>query len=532
MSAKANKLAAARDARRKGEQFNAFADSMRTQFESHLDNIKAYYNQNLLSSHNRQSRWSQPMPAERDMSRFDREKAMTMARQMVDENPLAAGIVLNATDQVVSTGFNLRMCVPKNKAWNEEVEGRYNAQKDSFDIRGMRSKGEFDRCKYARRYIDGDIIVKRETIVKAPTQNGRKVKIDPATDWQFRLNLIEAEQLRKYKFDWLDQGIVWSDDGCKRPIGFWTSRVPENQIDYKTIFEEGQAIRAEDACLYAHLQGERVNQMRGVSVFIQSFNLMQDVFEIVKAVVQKSKNEAFIALAFMMEPGVDGKLFGGLEEVKPGADGKKRKSVPLTPGLNLNLKPGEKVDMLGMKTPNSEFIPFIRFLLRILGMPFGLPLELMLMDVSETNFSGGRMLVELARQRHRVEQQGLCRVNDRELRWWFENELQHHGLKLPKGITTIDAAIAHQWDCPRLPYYDPKKELDVKIEAMAHHIESPQDVIREMTGKDPDEVLAKIIEWAAQLKAAKLPEIYGQVSTTIKTGESSTGQLIPGTSGK
>ena len=130
-----------------------------------------------------------------------------------------------------------------------------------------------------------------------------------------------------------------------------------------------------------------------------------------------------------------------------------------------------------------------------------------------------------------MEQKGLCRVNDRELRWWFENELAHHGLKLPPKLTA-DTALLHQWDCPRLPYYDPKKELDVKIEAMAHHIESPQDVIREMTGKDPDEVLAKIIEWAGMLKAAHLPEIYGQVSTTIKTAESATGQLIPGTSGK
>jgi capsid protein len=525
MTARSNKLAAARDAKRKTEKFNAFADDMRSQFEKHLDGIKAYYNENLYSGPNRQSRWNQPMPAERDMPRFDREQAMTQARQMVDTNPLAAGIVLNATDQVVSTGFNLRMCVPKNKAWNEDVEGRYNAQKDNFDIRGMRSKGELDRCKYARRYIDGDIIVKRESIVG---KKGTK----PDLDWQFKLNLIEAEMLRKEKFDWLDQGIVWSDDGCKRPVGFWVGDVPKDQIDYATIFKSGNFVKSEDACLYAHLQGERVNQMRGVSVFIQSFNLMQDVFEIIKAVVQKSKNEAFIALAFMMDGGVDGKIFGSLEDVKTGADGKTRRNVPLTPGLNLHLKPGEKVDMLGMKTPNSEFIPFIRFLLRILGMPFGLPLELMLMDVSETNFSGGRMLVELARQRHRVEQKGLCRVNDRELRWWFENEVQHHGLKLPKGITTNDAALIHQWDCPRLPYYDPKKELDVKIEAMAHHIESPQDVIREMTGKDPDEVLAKIIEWAGMLKAAQLPEIYGQVSTTIKTGESATGQLIPGTSGK
>jgi len=127
---------------------------------------------------------------------------------------------------------------------------------------------------------------------------------------------------------------------------------------------------------------ERIDSLRGTPALLVNVSALQDICEIMENVVQKIKNEAFVALAFSMEAAYDGSLFGGVgEENKTDSDGVKRKHVKMVPGMNLNLSPNEKVDLIGMKSPNSELMPFLRFCLRITGAAFGWPLEMFLLDI-------------------------------------------------------------------------------------------------------------------------------------------------------
>ena len=66
---------------------------------------KQVTNPNILPSRNRASFVTVTGVAERDMTRWDRETAMAQARLLAESNPFIKGIVLQKTDNEVSTGL-------------------------------------------------------------------------------------------------------------------------------------------------------------------------------------------------------------------------------------------------------------------------------------------------------------------------------------------------------------------------------------------------------------------------------------------
>ena len=470
-----------------------------------IKGFKAFKNDNLKSTRKRPTGSTVPSTPERDMTQMDRREAMAKARQRVEESPIVSGIIQRLADNVVGTGFRLIMTTG-NEEFDKTVQDRWNMAKDHLDIRGIRTWGGLCQMWYARRKIDGDVGV---NMVDGGEFDGMMKSF---------LQTMEGDRIYKDLTDSKDTGIDFNAAG--RPLRYYIG--PRQQIgDPFPAQQDIKAVKsfpARNFILYASYLGHRAERARGVSELLENMNTITDLEQIMDAVLQKVKNESFMGLKFQIAPGPDGSIFGQAESTKNSEDGKRRRHVKLVPGLNVTADKGEEVDVIESKSPNGQFMPFIRFLLRYMGTRWGLPLELMLCDFSDTNYSGGRALIQCAKKRFQVEQHELGAVCSRIFQWWLAREIKHNGLKVPDGVTT---AWSHQWGYPGWPYLDPSKEIKAYAEAIANGLTSRQAVLAEVGDMNIEDVAAQLGKEEKLFEEAGATITIGQPgASTAKTTES------------
>lgn len=435
-----------------------------------------HVNKNLVDTRQRNRGWTTAGEPDRDMSSADREKARAKARQKVEESDFVAGIVMSLVDNQVGSGFRLSMRT-KDRNYNRNTEGRWALAKDKLDIRGIRRFGRLQRTWQFRKIIDGDVGI--HNLEGGMNEDG--------TVRSF-VQTIEADRISKGIDDVDGEGIQFDKFG--RPKFYFVSPRKNSTNDKNGTPKKAKRFPADKFSLYAHFPHERVERKRGVSMLLQNLNRFEDLEELINATTQKAKNEAFISLIFKMESAPDGTLFGPeIEETREAEDGKRRRHVKMVPGMNINPQVGEDVEILEGKTPHSEFTPFIRFLLRLSGMPLGLPLEVMLLDFSDTNFSGARGLMELAKKRFRVEQAELAHESSKVFTFWLAREIKHNGLKVPKAVEKAGEAWKHRWGTPGWPYLDPVKEVSAQGMQLDRAFRTLDDILSDTSDFDVEDIL-------------------------------------------
>jgi len=454
--------------------------------------FKWFTNRNLMPSRKRAIGSTTPAPAERDLPIGDFWRMIAMARQKCEESAIIAGMIKRLADNIVGSGYDLQMTTPDTK-WNQEVESLWHTERDKLDIRSIRSWGRLQRAWWMRSRVDGDVGILLADGGKA--QDGRVLS---------RVQTIEADRI------WKDRsgqhyGIDFNETTAQ-PETFWIAPSSYGTGDLSAT-KTSTAIGWRDFVWFPHMPDERMERKRGVSILLQNLALIEDVEEIIENMVQKVKNESFIGLKFKMDRAPDGSMFGAsLEETKTSEDGVKRKHMKMVPGMNIHMDPGEDAEVLESKTPHQQFEPFLRMLLRLVGSPAGLPLEMLLLDFSETNFSGGRGLMELAKKGFKIEQDELARPSSRVFQWWLSREIKHNGLKPPASVGNY---WVHRWGHPGWPYLDPVKEVDANERAIGLGIKSRQQALDEMGGGEIEDVIAQLAKENEMMKAVGL-------STSIK----------------
>lgn len=465
------------------EKAKAKRDLARVQVETAQLNVayKQYTNPNLAQSNKRGRGWTTPGIAERDLNRWDREQAMAQARELAETRSLVSGMVQTCVDNVIGPEYRLKMTTA-DVAFNKQVEELWRTEKDNLDIRGLRSWGKLQRCWQYRKIIDGDVGVQKY--------------IDDRDSSAFRVITIEADRIRYKKADYLDQGIEFDEYG--RHKRYFIGRRPINQIDQAALLEDGTPVSADDMVLYAHYPNERSERLRGTSMLLPCFNELRDIDEIMGAITQKIKNAAFIGIKFRMDAGPTGAIFGGLESTVTGEDGKKRTTVPMVAGTNLNLGPGEDATILESTVPNSELVPFLKFRLRHVGAVLGMPLEFMLFEF-DGSYSSARAVMEMAKRRFLCEQQSAAYLASNIFTGWLEHQITLGTIVVPDAITD---PFRHRWGRPGWPYINPQQEVGAQEMQIANGLKSRAAILQETTGGDIDDIIAELGHESAAMVSA------------------------------
>jgi capsid protein len=477
--------------------------------KSELGRVKNYVNKNVRGGPDRQRGWTIIGPPERDFQTFDRRSIIAQARQKLEESPLVYGMIQTDMDNTIGSGFRLEMRTT-NKQFNETVERLWAAEKDCLDVRGERSWCQLQRLWDTRRYIDGDVAL----LLDAGEKKGPDGRVPSY------VQTIEADRIYKNIADAYDSGRDFDDFG--RCVKYYfgprqKALKPQTQIAPPDPYDADRVI-----FYINHGAVNRVERERGMSAFVTLPNIVTDLEEILEAMLCKVKNEAFAALKFKtIQTAPDGPWATDQEQTKDTGDGSTRRFVKMVRGTNFDLDPNEDVELVGMASPNSDFIPFVRFLIRIFGLPLGMPLEMILMDPSETNYSGLRSLLEFAKKRFRVAQNEAAMIASKVFCWWLQRQIELNGLKVPADIKGMHHL--HSWILPSWPYLDPYKEAAAQDLMLKNGTLTPQDIIENNTEMSFEAHIAKLEQakneyerigfkpaWVTDVVRFK-PDEYGQL---------------------
>lgn len=407
---------------------------------------------------------------------YQRENMMFRARELERDNGLADGLLTRSVENVVGIGIRPQART-KDKAWNKAAEARFAKWAKECDVRGFDSFYALQALTFRSYLRDGDVgtlflsdgrlqSVEADQIADPPGMTGNARFIDG----------VETDIAgRPIRYHVVDERDVMYGKG-----------VPDRRSIVKRI-----EIPAEDMLFLS--RRKRLNQTRGEPIFAQGAWLFDQIDGNVEAVTIAARIAACFGLVVKR-----GAPYSGLPTTT-GADGKSYRDWAIEPGMVKEIEATDSLEQINPHQPTQNFSEFIALMARLVGIPLGLPYELVFLDFSKTNFSSARASLIQAYKTFRAHQVRLVEswcepIWKRCVRRWID------GGELPE----VPDWDAHAWTLPGWQWVDPKAEVDSALTAIDAGIKTLHDVITEQ-GRDYDEVIATRAQEIKDFEAAKIP---------------------------
>jgi len=401
------------------------------------------------------------------------------ARDM-DRNDGLVGILADRrVDNIVQSGFTLD---PKtgdkgldNALWQWWED--FSTDPDQCDITGEFTWKEIERQCCRSESIDGDIVV-------TGTEDGS-------------FQLIESHLIRT-KSKTPDTFLGVTTDRLGRRLQYHVA----DELSEFGQFGDVTAIdvRNDDNVrqVFHVFDPKRVQVTRGVTQLAPVFSLSGMLEDINFAkLVQQQVVSCFAVFRKMAAggnrlPSADGYGDPTTETTSVGT----RQLEGVSPGMEVIGQPGEELQGFSPNVPNSEYFQQVKLILQIIGVNFGLPLCLVLMDGSETNFSGWRGAVDEARKGFVADQMNLVRRLNRPAYIW---KLSQHlaettDAALRKAFGKLgDEIFRHNWNLPTWSYIEPVADAEGDATQLRNALTSPRR-LHAARGKDWEEIAEESIE--------------------------------------
>jgi len=172
--------------------------------------------------------------------------------------------------------------------------------------------------------------------------------------------------------------------------------------------------------------------------------------------------------------------------------------------MELTTEPGETITAFSPNVPNPEFFPHASLILTFISINLNLPLAVLLLDPSKTNFSGWRGAIDQARMGFREIQRWLAGSFHRPVyrfkcRQWIAEDAA-----LARQFAALgEKVFQHRWNPPTWAYIEPLTDGQADLLQVRNALTSPRR-LHARRGADWDEIYAEIIaDNSAAIKAAK-----------------------------
>ena len=399
------------------------------------------------------------------------------ARDMARNDGLVGTLADRRVDNIVQSGFVLD---PKTGdkgldlalwQWFED----WSNDPDKCDVAGEMTFREMERQVCYSESIDGDIVA-------TGTQSGA-------------LQLIEAHAIKtKSKVE--DTFLGVTTDSVGKRLAYYVLE----ELDEHGTKGEATAINVRDAAgirqLFHIYNPKRVMQTRGVTQLAPVFaysGMLEDIN--FAKLVQQQVVSCFAIFRKMAAntsgmPSVDG-VYGDsqTERTQYGT----RLVEGIQPGMEIVGEPGEELQGFSPNVPNSEYFQQVRLILQVIGVNFGLPLCLVLMDGSETNFSGWRGAVDEARKGFVADQLNLVRRFHTPVWKWLVSKRMDEdpAIRRLAKRSKIDP-FRHVWNLPTWTYIEPVADAEGDATQLRNALTSPRRM-HAARGKDWETVAEEIV---------------------------------------
>lgn len=449
-------------------------------------------------------RWSQAQGYRlgSNQDRLDISSAADRALQVYNNNPVARSLVETETDNVIGDGLNYQPA-SSNQDWNTEAQDRYYEWMDQASVRGPDySTGcELPRSIWEGSRVSGDI-----GWIHIASGADSFVQVIP------RENIVTPD-------------TMWSDKNVCEGIRFNSVTAP---IEYyiKSIDERGTRtfipINARDFVFLPHISKTKPNQVRGETCYMQVFKLLENIDRYVDGVALAAWMATVFGIVFKQNNSA--KQLSALETAYNSA-GNLQKTVTLENGMVKYIGTDEDVAQVQAHQPMQQTPDFIRAMLRLAGMVFGMPLEAFARDMSTCNFASARIGLLPFYRLCRIRGQGTFAPRwSRTIRWWLTRE----SLRAPTDPKRWKTAfpedfLKHELLSNAWEYTDPVSEVQGDMLQVDAGFKSHQMVISERA-RDGERILRERSEW--QKKAADLPDNRSGLSRHPQLGVGAMGDPL------
>lgn len=390
------------------------------------------------------------------MLEYDRPDLLRQSRHFYRNNVIYKGTIDRLTSYIVSGGFSLRVLNLGDQ--NEALESAWRRWYHTAEVSGKHRGDRFASAVCRETMLCGDV-----GQIKA---EGRKVQ------------LVESEQIARKQAS----GIGIDLDPVGRPRTFWVCPYgPAGQI----VLSKSRAIRAEDFLFIT--APDRPSQTRGVPVMQSAFPMLHRINDVCDSEAAAWQLLSRLAIAITREAGDEkGHAESIADPAKPNAADTGDVAARMTEldyAVIFNARPGEKAEGIARNIPGENFTESLRTFLRLAGLAVGMPLELILLDWSQANYSQSRAVLEQAYQvfcgwQHLLEDLHYQPLLD----WQLKALLAEVGAKAPPEGVVVE------WTKPAFPWIDQLKEAQARGIKMDRCLALHADVLKEL-GRDREQVV-------------------------------------------
>lgn len=427
---------------------------------------------------------------------------METARDLFRNHCLIAQGVRRLVANVLRGGFCLDVKTG-DEGLDRDNAARWSdwaADPDQCDMAGEQDFHGLEKLAFQSVIVDGDIL-------SIPTPGGA-------------VQQVEAHRLRTPKSTTKNvvHGVLL--DQYRRRLQYWVTKENIDAMRPVPLVSDVRQIDARDSKtgerqVFHHYMPDRVSQTRGITAFapaVDTAGMGDDLFfaQLVKAQMAACVT-LFREMAADSQAGYTGQGLETTAETRP--DGTTRTLAGWQPGLEVFGWPGEKLIGFSPNVPNAEFFQHAMLILTIVAVNLDLPLAVLLLDPSKTNFSGWRGAMDQARQRFTELQRWFSAsfhtpVYRWKVRQWMADDAALRASAKRSGIDVF----GHRWQAQGWPYIEPVNDAmgDVVQErnllnshrrlAAARGIDF-EDLIEEIIA-DRVRIITKAHEAAKQLNAA------------------------------
>jgi capsid protein len=409
----------------------------------------------------------------------DRLALINQSRDFWRNNPIYKGMIDRAVSYIIGDGFKLQVKTP-SPAVNTKLEKLWKDFWIRPEIRNLQTGKMLEKLLCREAILCGDCGV---------------IKTNKAV-----LQAVEAEQIAGK--DKLLSGI--EQNGYGTPTAFWVCRYGAfGKIDKRTA----RRIEARDFLYIANI--DRPSSSRGVPAAQAAFPMLHRINDVCDSEAVAWQILSKLAVSVIREGGPE--LAYAQSGADPSASGNDTdlttRLTELDYALMFHGNPGETVQGIDRNIPGQNFPESLRMFLRLLGLPLGLPLELVLLDWTRSNYSQSRAVLEQAYQTFLDWQdlhEGflLSPVFEWKLAQWTEQRL------------IGQREIPYGWIRPTFPWIDQLKEAEAKGHMVDRSFMTHAQVCKSL-GMDREELVE-----------SRRLEVRSAIETAQQI-EQETGQKVP-----
>lgn len=413
----------------------------------------------------------------------DRLLMMELARDMDRNDTVVGQCITRATENIVQDGMGLdpqtgdpRLDADLRQRWDNWAN-----DPDQCDLAGEMTFNQMEELAVRCPIVDGDMFF-------LPTKSGA-------------LEAIESHRCRTPTDVVGDFKVV---DGVKlsperKRLEYWFTANDVDPFKSATLMGDVTKYGARDKDgnrqVFHVYDPKRFSQTRGITALapiVDVCGMFEDI-NFAKLVQQQ------IAGCFAIIRNRNS-VFGrgpstpltGEASTQPLADGTTRQLEGISPGMEILGNPGETISGFTPTIANSDFTQHIRLMLQLIGINLGLPLVMVLMDASETNFSGWRGAIDEARRHFRRNQKHLISKFHREVYLWQVRRWMASDRSLRSAAKRVDI-FEHRWNRPSWPYIEPLKDAQADLLMVRNGLTSPRR-LHAARGHEWRDIQAEIVQ--------------------------------------